>query len=300
MFEHISTPSEGVAPKASGVDCAADPIASLKTMFVDIVMGRRIGAGQDPALRPVFLKPHGIAGATFTVRPDLPEELRVGVLAGTSYRAWVRFSSDTVPTAPDLNTTCGIAIKLFGVPGPKLLAPDEDATTHDFLLQNHDVFFVDTARDMCEFTEAGVVHGDYGPYLAAHPKTARILDEMAKVVPSVLQTDYWSGLPYAFGHDRHVKYKLVPAGGSGDPIPGLSTDDPDYLHLDLRRRLLDGEASFHFCVQLQTDPQRMPLDAATVRWQESVSPPLHVATLTLPRQDVDANGQAQYGEDLSY
>jgi hypothetical protein len=30
-------------------------------------------------------------------------------------------------------------------PGPKLLAPDEDTTTHDFLLQNHDVFFVDTA-----------------------------------------------------------------------------------------------------------------------------------------------------------
>jgi hypothetical protein len=75
----------------------------------------------------------------------------------------VRFSSDTVPTSPDLKTTCGIAIKLFGVPGPKLLAPDEDATTHDFLLQNHDVFFVDTARDMCEFTEAGVVHGDGRP-----------------------------------------------------------------------------------------------------------------------------------------
>ncbi|MGH2943639.1 MAG: LodA/GoxA family CTQ-dependent oxidase, partial [Solirubrobacteraceae bacterium] len=65
-------------------------------------------------------------------------------------------------------------------------------------------------------------------------------------------------------------------------------------------RLLDGEASFHFCVQLQTDPQRMPLDAATVRWQESVSPPVHVATLTLPRQDVDADGQAVYGEDLSF
>jgi hypothetical protein len=300
MFEHISTPSDGVEPKASAVDCAADPIASLKTMFVDIVMGRRIERGQDPVLRPVFLKPHGIAAATFTVRPDLPEELRVGVFAGTSYRAWARFSSDTVPTAPDLKTTCGIAIKLFGVPGPKLLAPDEDATTHDFLLQNHPVFFVDTARDMCEFTEAGVVHGDYEPYLSAHPATARILDEMAKVVPSLLETDYWSGLPYAFGGDRHVKYKLVPAGGGGDPVPGLSTDDPGYLHLDLRQRLLDGEASFHFCVQFQTDPERMPLDAATVRWQESASPPIHVATLTLPRQDVDADGQARYGEDLSF
>ncbi len=300
MFEHLATRPDGVSPKSDGVDCTGDAIASLTTMFVDMVMGRRIGGGQAPALRPVFLKPHGIAGATFTVRPDLPEKLRVGVFAGTEYPAWVRFSSDTVPTAADLNTTCGVAIKLFGVPGPKLLAPDEDAPTHDFLLQNHDVFFVDTARDMCEFTRAGVVQGDYGPYLAAHPKTARIIDEMAKLVPSVLETDYWSGLPYAFGADRHVKYKLVPAGGGGDPVPGLSTDDPNYLHLDLRGRLLEREAHFHFCVQLQTDPERMPLDAATIRWHENASPPIHVATLTLPRQDVDADGQADYGENLAF
>src|SRR4051794_18264284 len=181
MMDHFAQPP-GDRAAAPPVDCAADPIASLKAMFVDVIMGQRIAAGQDPALRPVFLKPHGVAGATFTVRPDLPEELRVGIFAGTAYRAWVRFSSDTVPTAPDLKTTCGIAIKLFGVDGPKLLTPDEDAPTHDLLAQNHDVFFVDTARDMCEFTKAGVVDGDYGPYLAAHPTTARILDEMSKVV----------------------------------------------------------------------------------------------------------------------
>src|SRR3954447_21024561 len=209
MLDHASTPP-GDPSASPGVDCGADPIASLKAMFVDVIMGQRIAAGQDPALRPVFLKPHGVAGGTFTVRPDLPEELRVGVFAGASYPAWVRFSSDTIPTVPDLGTTCGIAIKLFGVPGPKLLTPDADATTHDFLLQNHDVFFVDTARDMCEFTYAGVVNGDYEPYLKAHPVTRQILDDMAKEVPSVLLTDYWSGLPYAFGDGRYVKYKLTP------------------------------------------------------------------------------------------
>lgn len=285
------------------MDCAADPIATLKTMFVDLVMGRRISAGQDPALRPVFLKPHGVARGTFTIRPDLPEELRVGLFRNESFSAWVRFSSDTLPTLPDLRTTVGIGVKLFGVSGTKLLEPETTATTHDFLLQNHDVFFVDTARDMCEFTYAGVVEGDYGPYLRDHPKTQRILNDMAKVVPSVLKTDYWSVLPYAFGPNRYVKYKLVPLdSGNSDGVEEFadaSNDDPYYLHSDLRHRLLESEASFGFFIQLRTDPERMPLDEATVRWEEAMSAPVRVATLTLPQQDIDVRGQAAYGENLS-
>ena len=168
-------------------------------MFVDIVMGGRIGQGQEPVLRPVFLKPHGVARGTLTVRPNLSDELRVGVFTGNDYPAWVRFASDTQPTTPDLKTTCGIAIKVFDVPGEKILPPNTNAPTHDFLLQNHDVFFVDTAHDMCEFTHAGVVEGDYGPYLQAHPTTARILNDMRKVVSSVLQIEYWSGVRSSSG-----------------------------------------------------------------------------------------------------
>ena len=44
----------------------------------------------------------------------------------------------------------------------------------------------------------------------------------------------------------------------------------------------------------------MPLDQATVRWDESLSPPVHVADLILPPQDIDARGQAAYGENLSW
>ena len=300
----MTKPFDHLPPTASDAsvqpDCGADPLEALRQMFVDVVMGSRLGGGQDPALRPVFLKPHGVAGGTFAVKPNLPDELRVGVFAGERYPAWVRFSSDTLPTSPDLKTTCGIGIKLFDVPGRKILPPNTEATTHDFVLQNHDVFFVDTAREMCEFTYAGVVLKDYDQYLNAHPKTNRILDEMEAEVPSVLTSDYWSGLPAKFGGRRHVKYKLVPAGVAGESLAGLSTDDPNYLHADLRQRLLDGDAAFHFFVQFQTDPERMPLDAATVRWEESASPPVHVATLTLPRQDVDAPGQAEYGENLAF
>jgi hypothetical protein len=275
-------------------DCDDDPNAKLKQMFVDIVQTRRIKQGQSPARRPVFLKLHGVANGRFEIRKDLPRDLKVGVFALKSLPAWVRFSSDTVPANPDLKTTCGIGIKLFDVRGKKLLG---DGDTQDFILQNHDVFFVDTAGDMCEFTKAGVVGGDYAPYLKAHPETSRILDEMNKIELSVLTTTYWSVLPYAFGKGRHVKYKLEPEQApDGEPPP----DDPNYFASDLARRLRSGEARFRFMVQFRANPKTMPLDQATVRWSEQESEPVHVATLVLPKQDVNSLGQAAYGENLAF
>jgi hypothetical protein len=275
-------------------DCTENPTDKLREMFVDVVQSGRISAGQWPAKRPVFLKPHGIAHARFEVLPDLPESLRVGLFGiGGTFPTWVRFSSDTLPTRPDLKTTCGIGIKLFGVPGPKLFG---EGDTQDFLLQNSDVFFVDTAKDFCEFTQAGVVHGNYDPYLHAHPVTKRILDEMAKVVDSVLTATYWSGLPYAFGEGRFVKYKLEPEQHDGTQPP----DNADYLAADLGSRLQAKEARFRFLMQFRTDPERMPLDRATVRWEESESPSVHVANLIVPQQDIAELGQAQYGENLAF
>lgn len=275
-------------------NCDDDPDGKLKQMFVDIVQTRRIRQGQVPARRPVFLKPHGVASARFEIRADLPKDLRVGVFKLKTLPAWVRFSSDTIPTNPDLKTTCGIGIKLFDVPGKKLLG---DGNTHDFILQNHDVFFVDTAEDMCEFTKAGVVEGNYDPYIDSHPVTKKVLAEMEKVELSVLTATYWSVLPYAFGDDHYVKYKLEPEQPADGEPP---IDVANYLANDLALRLRTGEARFRFLVQLQKNPKTMPLDAATVRWSETESEPIHVATLILPRQDINALGQANYGENLAF
>src|ERR1700733_12699130 len=102
------------------VDCDKDPIASLVQMFVGMVQAGRIKKGQCPALRPVFLKPHGVVHGTFKVRPDLPADRKFGLFGGSEFPAWVRFSSDTLPTVSDFKTTVGVGIKLFGVPGPKI------------------------------------------------------------------------------------------------------------------------------------------------------------------------------------
>jgi hypothetical protein len=289
-------PSRPVPP----CGCDQDPIEGLRRLFVDYFQGSSIAAGRDPATRPVFVRLHGVAHGRFLVQPELPVELRVGVLAQKSeYPAWVRFSSDLQPGRPDLKGTLGVAIKLFGVEGQKVMAPEREASTHDFVFQNHDVFFVDTAADMCEFT-CQSLNGGADAYIAAHAVTGQILDEMEKVVASALDTPYWSVLPSRFGSGRYVKYRLEPETVPPGPGEPPNHADPFYLGADLRERLRSGEARIRFMLQFQTDEAEMPLDRATVRWSEEVSRPVHVATLVLPRQDLDARGQSAYGENLAF
>jgi len=293
--------SGNVPPELPKPPCGCeDPTEGLKRLFVDYFQARGLAAGRDPATRPVFLRLHGVAHGTFVVRPDLPRELRIGVFGQkTEYPAWVRFSSDLQPGLPDLKGTIGVGIKLFGVEGKKLLSPDEDAPTQDFVFQNHDVFFVDDAKEMCDFTCLSL-NGRGEEFLEAHPATQQILDDMEKVVPTVLGSPFWSVLPFRFGKSYHVKYKLEPEEvppGSGE---APDYDDPSYLRADLHERLKHGEARFRFMVQFQTNDEEMPLDRATVRWSEEASPPVHVATLVLPRQDLGTRGQSAYGENLAF
>lgn len=280
-------------------DCESNAIACLEQMFVQMVQMRRIQQGQCPARRPVFLRLHGVAHGRLEVVSGLPEHLRIGLFSEVkSYPVWVRYSSDLQDGRSDLKSTIGIGIKVFDVPGEKILAPDAQAPTIDIILQNIDVFFVDNASEMCAFIKASFSKEASDEWLKTHPRTQEILDEMKKIVPSVLETDLWSAMPFHFGENNFCKYKLepeiVPLGSAPD------YHDPNYLHADLMQRLEQGETRLKFLVQLRSDPEKMPLDNATVRWDETASPPIHVATLILPCQNINARGQAEYGETLSF
>jgi hypothetical protein len=284
----------GDNPIPACFDCANQPSERLLEMFVRMVQEKRIRLGQTPAERPVFRKLHGVAHGELRMLPDIPADLKIGVFAHKRLPAWVRFSSDTSPTSPDLLSTMGIGIKVFGVPGTSALG--EEGDTADFIMQNFPVFFVDDAKEMCEFTYAGVVQGDYPTYLAHHPKTAKLLDAMSKVEGSVLTTAYWAILPFRCGDNQILKYRLDPETA---PI-NVANDARDYLATDLANRLSKSEYRFKFMVQRRTNPATMPLDKATVEWPEAESPYLQVATLILPRQDVNARGQPEYGQSLAF
>ena len=265
----------------------------LKEMFVEMGQKTRIEIGQKPAERAVFRKQHGIAYGTFSIKKDISPEFKVGIFAGDSYECAVRFSSDTGPTSPDLHSTLGLGLKLFGVKGPKLFGEGDNA---DFIFQNIDRFFARDAQQMCAFTTAGVVDKDYDSYINKHPELASILDAMTKVEASCLSAGYWAILPFKLGEQNIVKYRLVP----DDVDRGAPFNDNNYLALDLQQRLRNKPAKFRFEIQLRTNPDTMPLDDAQVVWSTEESPYICIAELHLPQQDICAIGQAEFGTALAF
>lgn len=277
--------------------CAADFAEHTRHLFVDVAQARAIAAGGRPALRAVFRKVHGVASGWLRLAEDRPDWTRHGIFAGNAYRCWTRFSSDIPPDAGDEeNGTLGLGIKLFGASSPSLAVVDPEAPTADLLFQNHDVFFVDTGADMCRFTDLSL-KGRAEEWFEVHPETKQILADMAKHEDSVLTATYSSTLPYACGAATAVKYRLVPQqAGPSRAEPG----DKDRLRTDLRLRLGEGPAAFAFELQ-RPEPGFMPdLDCATQHWPEADAPFVSIGTLVLDQQDVTAEGQGAYGENLAF
>jgi hypothetical protein len=270
-----------------------DATKRLVEMFIEMGQAKRTRINPADPTRAVFRKVHGVAQGRLVRAENLPEQYHIGFLAKPSLEAWMRFSSDAAPADADLGTTLGVGIKLFGVPGPKALG--EDGNTSDLILQNAKRFFVDNAKEMVEFTYAGVVQRNYDAYLATHPVTNEILNEMTAPRGSVLTSTYWALLPFHLGSEI-IKYRLSPETAPED----IADDAADYLATDITNRLAEREYRFRLEVMFRTDPASMPLDEATKEWPEAADSWRTVATLVLPQQDITAPGQCDYGQNLSF
>jgi hypothetical protein len=309
MTDRKETPAKNAAGNATGKAVTVLPppeagsmqsaIEAIRRLFVDKVQHDHIvNEKQTPAKRAAFIKQHGSAYGVFQVNDDLEEKYRVGIFQpGAYYPAWMRFSSDIPDERPDKNSTVGIGLKLFHVPGEKALEEDVHADTLDFVLQNTEVFFAADAMEMAEFKTAAV-NGTLDSWLVDHPETAAILASMDKPVDSVLTERLWSCIPYKFGPNDYCKYVLSVQSAT-EPTTPIDMDEPNYLAKDLLERLRNGGARLDFFVQLRTEANESLINARSV-WDEKTAVPRKVATLIIPQQNIDARGQAEYGESLSY
>ncbi|MNR79940.1 Catalase [compost metagenome] len=250
--------------------------------------------------RDAHPKMHGVVKAEFTVEPDLPAELRIGIFAeARKYQAWIRFSNqDGTIQADKARDIRGMAIKLMGVPGDKILDSQRHEQTQDFIVISTNVF---VTKDVEEFD--GLIKAMTGStwskiaYFATHWRVIWNLLTSLKKFANPLQMRYWSTTPYLFGNTA-VKYSAIPHVGQPDAIP--DNPGPDYLRQAMVRQLAQTEAIFDFTVQLQTDAASMPIEDPGKEWKESVSPFRKVATIRILQQEFDSEAQRVFGENLSY
>lgn len=250
--------------------------------------------------RDVHMKMHGAMKAEFTVPETLPLELRVGLFArpGT-YKAWVRFSNSARAANPDRKGDIrGMAVKLMGVPGRKVLEAEANAATHDFVLISASRFPSKTA-DQFDKLVAAVLGSllDQGRYFLTHPRALWILLTTMVRHANILQVRYFSAVPYAFGN-QVVKYVVTPRMAERSSMPSKPSDN--FLREVAVAQLADKEAVFDFAVQFRRDEASMPLEDPSRMWSLELSPPRNVALLRIQEQVFDTDAINAFGENLSF
>jgi catalase len=264
--------------------------------------------GVRPAMRDAHAKAHGCVRASFAVHSDLPKAYRVGAFAEpVSYKAWIRFSNGSgTPHDDAVGDGRGMALKLIGVRGPKLLAdvPEAETGTQDFLMINYPVFFIRNVADYVPFTTLSL-QGKSQDFLASHPHEQDIIKAItSKTVDQVFEQRYFSMAPYLLG-DRYSKFSARPVDCTTGTTVAESQalppgDVPNYLRNAMADWLRQKAACFRFAVQLQTDPATQPIEDPTILWEETAAPFFDVATIRIPPQSFESPAQDKFCENLSY
>jgi hypothetical protein len=254
--------------------------------------------------RDAHPKTVGCVKAEFKVESNLPEELRVGVFKEPrTYPAYIRFSNSSMTMQADSKRDVrGMAIKLVGVEGEKVLETEKDETTQDFLVISIPRFINKNVIDFSELLEAisggplkilAFVLNPFNPHL----RVPWIAAQSFKKHGNLLELRFWSTTPYRFG-SRVVKYSAKPHQAKVTRIPQNPSEN--HLREAMKQSLAGQDAYFDFMVQFQTDPRQMPVEDPRVRWNEEVSPFRKVATIRIPAQVFDTEERMKIAENLSF
>ena len=262
-----------------------------------------------PMPRDAHPKSHGLVRAELIIAWSLPKGLQVGpFIPSTTYDAWVRFSNGSPSSSPDSRPDVrGMAIKIMGVEGAKILEDERDATTIDFVVCNHPAFFVKTPADYLVFFK-GISAGFKALFTqfffpSLNPFSWRLRElwnfgrGVLKNVPSPSEIQYWSQTPYWFGA-KVVKYSLKPC--VVPPYVKPAKDDPNRLRNALVSQLRNGDVVFDFMVQVRSDDGTMPIEDARIRWSERKSPFVKVGWVRIPSQVFDTEARRAFDENLSF
>ena len=261
----------------------------------------------QPFRRFAHAKAHSCVRANFKIL-DVPDRLRIGLFAKPAeYQAWIRLSNGDPSIQKDSKDDArGMAVKVMGVPGEKLLDLENDAQTQDFVMMNAPRFFVRDIREYALFMRyaaEGKVQllRFFFPwnFLEWRPRDFRLLIATLGAAPdSILNAQFYSVSAYKLGAQSNVKYSARPC--TPRPAPAADRSAADFLRTGLVKQLSLSSACFELLVQIQAPSKNMPVEDLTVEWKESDSPFVPVARMEIAQQEFDTPEQNAFCEGLSF
>ena len=243
---------------------------------------------------PRFNQPKtiGCVHADFRVHEEVPEALRHGLFARPgSHPAYLRFAnaSKSDDAAKDLR---GLSIRVSGLEGETLWG---EPGLQDFVLNSHPALFVATPEDFLAFARArdgGSLLRFFADPFDPHLKALMIVLRARARHLSPLDIRYWSTVPFALGPGgaaapagHAVKYSVTPC--SDYRTEEAVEPGENQLRAALGAHLAREPACLAFAVQTRGEPDAMPIEDASVVWDEQASPFVTVATITIEEQPLD-------------
>ena len=255
------------------------------------------------AVRGVHAKGHAIVKGKLEVLSGIAPELAQGLfVAPGSYDALLRFSTLPGDILDDsVSVPRGLAVKLFDVPGDRLPGSEGD-TTQDFILVNGPAFASPTPKAFLANLKMLAKTTDFGEGLkkglSATMQTLDAALETVGIQSPTIQTlggapnthplgeTYYTQVPLRHG-GYIAKLSVAPVSTNLTELAGSKVDTsgrPDALREDMGQVLIEQDSVWDLRVQLCTDLEKMPVEDASVVWDEKESPYVAVARLTVPAQ----------------
>jgi len=251
-------------------------------------------------------KTHGLVRGTVSIREDIPERMKKGIFAMVrTYPAWIRFSGPGPDVPRDIQDVgfSSMAIKMMDVPGAKMM--EEEAFTQDMICVCTPTFVTPDIRCNARLQDWSL--RDMPIYYFLNPFDSHVLDFLMQALWNETQYNplghrYFSCVPYLLGEGQAMQYSFASRTAVERRIPGVPFGAvPDnYLRENMVKTLAEKNVEFDLLVQLQTDPHRMPVENAAVRWPERLSPFIPVAHIHIPRQKFDYPNQFDFTRRLSF
>jgi hypothetical protein len=242
-----------------------------------------VAAKQRAPVRRTFHNKGTVVEVRLDVASNIPEPLQIGWLQpGAAYPGFGRFSRSQSFRREDMaRDQRGFAFRIETPQGAQ-----------DLLFSNTPASF---ARDPLQFLKVTTIFAESPlPIAALRVLPAVGVREGLRILRDLLRAPdrqlpftgqrYWARTPLELG-DLAARFFVRPTGNQ----PRIEApSDRDFLTTNLTADLRIRDRTLELCAQLFVDEAVTPIEDSSRVWDATVSPPIVVGTVTIPRQDLDS------------